>query len=666
MKYLTKSKFKLALECPTKLYYTEHKETYSNAKLDDPFLEALAKGGFQVGELAKCYYPDGHDIHELDYETSEAKTLKLLEQENVISFEAAIRYKNLFIRIDVLEKIGNTLNLIEVKSKSAHPDEFEDELWNSRELKKGIHSLKTTWKPYIYDVAFQAFVLKNAFPDFEINNFLMCADKSSVASVDGLNQKFVLVEENGRTSAQIKGDVSLNALGNQILCKLPLNEVVDIIHNEEEMSERFEGMGFEASIWHFADALQSDKKLPSPTGSKCKSCEFRVQEIEKKSGFNECWNLEHGLNEEELSKPFVFDVWNYRGSQKVLEDGKILLEDLDNTDFKATPRADGEGLSNGERQVLQVEKVKDQDPSPFIDLLGLSNEMSSWEFPLHMIDFETCMVAIPFNKGKRPYEQIAFQFSHHIIYEDGKIEHANEYINAVSGFHPNFEFVRELKQALGDKGSIFKYSNHENTVLCQIREQLLESEEGDKDDLITFIETVTHKKSGKEVLWEGDRDMIDLCEMVKKYYYSPYTSGSNSIKFVLPAILNESSLIKEKYSKAIYGKDAEIKSKNFGSHTWITFNEDGTVKNPYKTLPPVFDKWDYEELELIMSDDDISNGGAALTAYAMMQFTQMSDQEREKVKSALLRYCELDTFAMVMIWEHWNNLVKSFNKEEAA
>ena len=38
MKYLTKSKFKLGLECPTKLYYTD-KEVFPNQKVDDPFLE---------------------------------------------------------------------------------------------------------------------------------------------------------------------------------------------------------------------------------------------------------------------------------------------------------------------------------------------------------------------------------------------------------------------------------------------------------------------------------------------------------------------------------------------------------------------------------------------------------------------------------------------------
>lgn len=666
MKYLTKSKFKLALECPTKLYYTEHKDEYANGKVDDPFLQALAKGGFQVGELAKCYYPDGHDIQELDYETSLAKTSKLLKEDNVVIFEAAIKYKNLFIRIDILEKIGNTLNLIEVKSKSADPNKFQNELWDSRKLQKSIYSLKSTWKPYIYDVAFQAYVLRNAMPNYKINNFLMCANKSATATVDGLNQKFILIETKGRTSAIVKGDVTTKSIGEQILCKLPLNDVVTLIHDEKEMSERFDGIGFKKSIWRFSEALNNDQKLKATVSSKCKSCEFRCIEDGKKSGFNECWNLAHGLSIEELQKPFVFDIWNFRGSQKALDKNQILLKDLDLTDIKANSRSNGKGLSNGQRQILQVEKNQNKDTTPFIDLYGLSNELSSWEYPLHMIDFETCMVAIPFNKGQRPYEQIAFQFSHHIIYQDGRIEHANEYINSRPGFHPNFEFVRELKKALGDKGSIFKYSNHENTVLCQLRVQLLDSDEKDKEELITFIENVTHKKSGTEFLWKGERDMVDLCEMVKRYYYSPRTNGSNSIKFVLPAILNESELIKEKYSKAIYGRNEEIKSKNFDSHTWITLDSNGEVKNPYKTLPPIFDKWDFEQLELVMSDSDIANGGAALTAYAMMQFTHMSDREREKIKSALLRYCELDTFAMVMIWEHWHNLVVEYNKKQAA
>lgn len=91
MKYLTKSKFKLATECPTKLFYTGKKE-YANTSLDNPFLEALAEGGFQVGELAKQYFPGGHNIHTLNYDEALKQTNKLLEQDEVVIYEAAIKY----------------------------------------------------------------------------------------------------------------------------------------------------------------------------------------------------------------------------------------------------------------------------------------------------------------------------------------------------------------------------------------------------------------------------------------------------------------------------------------------------------------------------------------------------------------------------------------------
>ena len=70
MKYLTK--FKLASECPTKLFYTGKSE-YVNNSIDNPFLEALADGGYQVGELAKYYYSNGaKQASQIVTETKEA------------------------------------------------------------------------------------------------------------------------------------------------------------------------------------------------------------------------------------------------------------------------------------------------------------------------------------------------------------------------------------------------------------------------------------------------------------------------------------------------------------------------------------------------------------------------------------------------------------------
>ena len=169
---------------------------------------------------------------------------------------------------------------------------------------------------------------------------------------------------------------------------------------------------------------------------------------------------------------------------------------------------------------------------------------------------------------------------------------------------------------------------------------------------------ITHSGSSSTEEWTGHRDMVDLLDMVKRYYYDPLMGGSNSIKKVLPAILSTSEFLSEKYSQPIYG--AIIKSKNFKDHTWLTRDENGKLINPYSTLPPVHAEASNESLDELMlgEDSEIIDGGAAMIAYARMQFTEMTEAERERIRQALLRYCELDTLAMVMIYEAWKDWCK--------
>jgi hypothetical protein len=91
-RYLTKSRYKLGLECPTKLYYTGKSE-YANKNLEDTFLLALADGGFQVGELAKCYFPGGHDIKTLDYDKALNLTNDLLKKTMLSSMKRLFALK---------------------------------------------------------------------------------------------------------------------------------------------------------------------------------------------------------------------------------------------------------------------------------------------------------------------------------------------------------------------------------------------------------------------------------------------------------------------------------------------------------------------------------------------------------------------------------------------
>jgi hypothetical protein len=111
--------------------------------------------------------------------------------------------------------------------------------------------------------------------------------------------------------------------------------------------------------------------------------------------------------------------------------------------------------------------------------------------------------------------------------------------------------------------------------------------------------------------------------------------------------------LKEKYSGPVYGTN--MKSLNFEGHQWVSTTGDGSVVNPYYILPKIHEGFDNELFDEMIIDEEagIYDGGAAMLAYAKMQFTQMTGIERERIAKSLLRYCELDTLAMVMIWEGW-------------
>jgi hypothetical protein len=80
------------------------------------------------------------------------------------------------------------------------------------------------------------------------------------------------------------------------------------------------------------------------------------------------------------------------------------------------------------------------------------------------------------------------------------------------------------------------------------------------------------------------------------------------------------------------------------------------VLNPYKILPPLFENWNEIEIEENLSEmENIADGGAALTAYAKLQYMDMTTKERLEISQGLLKYCELDTLAMVMIYEHFRH-----------
>lgn len=680
-KLFTKSAFKIALTCPRQLYYYYDCQNYANQNTDDSFLQALAEGGFQVGELAKIYYgiDENTDIKTLDYTSSVEETKRLLVSDTINIAEAAFRYKNCFVRVDILRKTGHTIELIEVKAKS----------WDAKSSftqKRSPNKIAKDILPYLYDVAFQKWVVVNAlkelYPDtaFKVKASLMMADKDKKAEVDGMNQCFRIERDVNKRIKIVKAPHA-NTLNNyaHVLTAFDVDELCDkIICGETEEQDEVMRSTFEPFVEKMADSYCNHKMTECTLGSQCFSCPFYTTAKDSpklKDGYKECWIEKAKFADEDFDKPLVKDLWGaYIRRGDFIKNGKYFMKDLSKDDFN-TIKETSTGLNHIERKLLQIGLASnnkellepfntDIQDGIYIDVDGLKDEMSKWKFPLHMIDFETTAVALPFYKGLHPYEQIAFQFSHHIIRKavEGKgytIEHAGQYLNTQKGYFPNFEFIRELKQQLEeDDGAVFRYATHENTILRNIYSQLAESQESDKEELMNFIDTISHADKMKK----GVRDMIDLLEVVKRYFYHPIMKGSNSIKVVLPAVLNSSKLLKEKYSQPIYGR--EIVSQNYSSQTpqiWIKLGENGEIENPYKHLEPISSFLDIKEEEISQYEDSLDesvcNGGAALAAYSKLQFSD--NVASHALEEALLRYCELDTLAMVFIWEYFNEMTES-------
>jgi hypothetical protein len=359
----------------------------------------------------------------------------------------------------------------------------------------------------------------------------------------------------------------------------------------------------------------------------------------------------------------VLDIWNFRGKDKLIDRGVLRMSQVHEEDLKVKSDKSG-GLSNSERQWMQVGGMPAEAKAQgfFFDREYFEEARSKWRWPFHMIDFETCTVALPFFKGMRPYESVAFQFSHHVMHEDGRIEHKTQALFAKPGEFPNLKFVRALREALSqDHGNIFRWAAHENTILRHIKDQLLSpnaaqllgaQDLSDRDALVAFIDDVVSYTVG-DVLIAGPRAMVDLNDMARRAYFHASTKGRTSIKKVLPAVMASSQWLRQKYAQPIYGQ--QIPSLNFQQgFAWIEEegrDGGGALRDPYERLKTLAAEMLGEEPA--PDDVEVAEGGAAAMAYARLQFEDLSAAQRTQIEQALLRYCELDTFAMVMIMEAW-------------
>ncbi|MUV13343.1 DUF2779 domain-containing protein [Noviluteimonas gilva] len=646
MRYLTKSRFALALECPTKLEYSDA-PAFANADLDNEFLIALAEGGHQVGALAKCLFPDGIEIEAIGHDAQADLTEEMLKQGDITLFEAAIRVGRLFVRTDLLRKSGDVLDLFEVKAKGIDP--ADPQILGKR------GGFLSGMKPYLYDVAFQRYVLKKAYPQATVRSHLVMPNKASLCDEGNLAQRLQVRRDGGRVRIEIDPSLQDGNLARQVLHTLPVDEYLDQLETLPlEMGGW--GAGFGEGIEELARRLDTEP-YPPRLGSHCKSCQYRATTEAltqgKLDGRGRCISAAYQVEPHQTSMGTVFDLYSSRQTDALLAERKLLLVDIEPENVKFDPKEDEIALSH--RQWLQSEEARGALNGPFVRSDPLRAQIEALTYPLHFIDFETSRPALPFHAGRRPYEQLLFQFSHHRLNADGALAHETQHLSESLADLPNFETVRALKTALaGDGGTVLHWWDHERTVLSEVRRQLLASpieQVADRDELVAFIDDLLGDKGVPGRLF-------DLGRLVHRTIFFPGTRGSSSLKKVLPALLASSARLQQRYAEPIYGRDDGIRSMNFENHVWVQRNEAGSVIDPYLLLGERCEDPDLVGLERLEDEEQaIADGGAAMVAYGLLQSGLLDEAAVQRLRVQLLRYCELDTLAMVFAWEGLNELI---------
>ena len=218
----------------------------------------------------------------------------------------------------------------------------------------------------------------------------------------------------------------------------------------------------------------------------------------------------------------VFDLSYAMGKQwKLYYQGVLSIDDIPD-DFQL-----------GANAALQVERHKSQEIS--INKEEITAFLNTIEYPINFFDFETFQNPIPRFDNQRPYAQMPFQYSLHILHEDGTLEH-KEFLGDENS-DPREELAKQMLADITPTGSIIAFN--QSFEIAQIRNL-----------------AVLCPDMAKDLLALNER-FVDLAHPFQyKHYYHPKFNGRYSIKVVLPTLFpNDPELDYKKLGSVQNGGD---------------------------------------------------------------------------------------------------------------
>lgn len=156
---------------------------------------------------------------------------------------------------------------------------------------------------------------------------------------------------------------------------------------------------------------------------------------------------------------------------------------------------------------------------PIVDKKAIAEMLSGLEFPLYFLDYETVSTALPVFNGCRPYQQIPFQYSLHIMREpSGKLVHY-EYLARNRKELPAGDLLIALCNQIGSTGSVVSWNKSFETGR-------------NKEMAVQYPEF-------KQLMEGINNRMFDLQNIFTKQHYVHHGfKGQTSIKKVLPVLVD--------------------------------------------------------------------------------------------------------------------------------
>jgi len=222
-------------------------------------------------------------------------------------------------------------------------------------------------------------------------------------------------------------------------------------------------------------------------------------------------------------KNSVFDISYAMGKQWTLyHQGITSIDDVP------------ENFHLGANATLQLKHHKSQEIK--IDKAKIKEFLDTIKYPINFFDFETFQNAIPRFDKQRPYAQMPFQYSLHILHEDGTLEH-KEFLGD-ENYDPRYPLSKQMLNDIMPTGSIIAFNQG--------------FEKGQIKNLANVCNDISD-----DLLALNER-FVDLAHTFQyKHYYDPKFHGKYSVKIVLPTLFpNDDELDYKKLGSIQNGGDA--------------------------------------------------------------------------------------------------------------